>query len=131
MAKHRSKHRSRALVRTSHTVRPVVIKKTIVKKGRSRHHSSHFGLGGFLSQQQINAGLGGAALGFIQKQFPNLPKIPILGEAGTVAVAAWMLRGKVPLANDVATAAIVVAAYQLTSTGKIVGDAPEGTWGGF
>src|SRR5208282_3086503 len=105
---------------------PVVIRKT-VHVAKTKKHKGHRGHGRSkgmlgLTQHQINAGLGGAALGFISKQFPNLPTIPILGRNGSIALGAYLLRGKLPLADDIATAAIVVSMFQLGSEGKIGGD---------
>jgi hypothetical protein len=104
--------------------RPLVVTKRKIVHVKPKHkHKRHGGKGfGFLTQHQVNAGLGGLALGFIKKNFAGkLPKIEILGEHGTIAVAAYMLRGKVPLAYDVLTAALVVSAFELGSEGKISG----------
>lgn len=71
----------------------------------------------------VKAAIGGAAFGFIEKSFPNLPTIPMLGRAGTIAAAAYFLRGKLPaIAQDVGVAAAAIAGYQLGKEGKISGD---------
>lgn len=69
----------------------------------------------------IQNGVGGLAFGWIEKTFPNLPTMPVIGRAGTIAVLAHYAGRRVPLANQVATAAAVIAGYQLGSTGKING----------
>jgi hypothetical protein len=124
MAKKHTHHRShsRAIVRVP-TVRPIVIRtRSAATKHKKKHHKHHRGgLGGIVSSKQISTAMGGYGLGFIQKQFPNLPKIPMLGEAGTIAIASYMLRGKLPFAEEICTAALVVAGYQLATTGAITG----------
>lgn len=72
----------------------------------------------------MGAGIGGAALGFIEKSFPNLPTLPILGRSGTIAVAAYFLskQGRHPILRDVALAAASIAGYQIGTTGKISGE---------
>jgi hypothetical protein len=68
--------------------------------------------------------LGGAALGFIEKQWPNAPTLPIIGRAGSIALAAYWFGGKSKpgLMRDIAIAGAVVAGYELGKTGKIAGD---------
>lgn len=74
----------------------------------------------------LGAGIGGAVLGFIEKSFPTLPTVPIIGRAGTIALGAYFLsrRGGMggTILRDVALAASAVAGYQLGHTGKISGD---------
>lgn len=75
----------------------------------------------------IGAAIGGAVFGYIEKSFPNLPTLPILGRAGTVAVACHFLRkqggmGHGALVRDIGMAAAVIAGYQLGKTGKISGE---------
>ncbi len=78
----------------------------------------------------IGAAIGGAALGFLEKSFPNLPTVPVLGRAGTIAVGAYFLsrRGGMggTIMRDVALAGAVLAGYQLGKVGKI-----EGEYGGY
>lgn len=68
--------------------------------------------------------LGGAALGFIEKQWPNAPTLPIIGRAGTIALAAYYFGGKAKpgLMRDIALSGAAVAGYELGKTGKIAGD---------
>jgi hypothetical protein len=72
----------------------------------------------------FGAGIGGAALGFIEKMFPNLPTVPVIGRAGTIALGAYLLskRGGMPIMRDVALAGAVIAGYQIGLTGKVSGD---------
>ena len=65
----------------------------------------------------------GAAVGFIDKSGWNIPKLPYVGEHGTIAVAAYLLsdNGRNTLADNVCTAALVLAGYEFVKTGSIVG----------
>lgn len=128
MAK-RSSRRSTALARRTVSVKPVVIRQTkVVKsKGRRHHHRGGGGLiGGFLSSENTSMMAAGAALGFLDKsQFvQNLPKLPFLGEHGTIAVAAYMLggNGRNKLASNICRGALFLSAYELMKQGSISGD---------
>lgn len=79
----------------------------------------------------IGAGIGGYIFGFIETKFPNLPTLPVVGRAGTIAIACHFLRkqggfGHGTLVRDVGNAAAVIAGYQLGKTGKISGDDVDG-----
>lgn len=71
-------------------------------------------------------GLGGAALGFIEKSFPSLPTLPVIGRKGTIALACYYISkgkgGQHGLLRDVCIAASSIAGYELGSTGKISGN---------
>lgn len=69
---------------------------------------------------------GGFALGFVDKNFPTLPTLPLIGRAGTIAVGAYLL-GKFGglrsgLVRDVALAGAAVAGYEMGKDGKVVGE---------
>jgi hypothetical protein len=70
----------------------------------------------------IGHALGGFAVGFIEKTFPNLPSLPIVGKKGAIALAAHFLRGKHPIVGDVALAAASISGYELGKLGTISGD---------
>jgi len=70
----------------------------------------------------IAYGTGGFAVGFLEKQFPNLPTLPVIGKKGAIALAAYMLHGKHPFVRDVGLAASAIAGYELGSTGRVTGD---------
>jgi hypothetical protein len=70
---------------------------------------------------------GGFALGFINKSFPSLPTLPIVGRSGTIALGAYLLgkhggMGFNGIVRDVAMAGAAVAGYELGTTGKVSGD---------
>jgi hypothetical protein len=121
MATH-TKHRShaRSIVRVP-SIKPIVLKTTkIIKKAAK--HSRRRSMGGLMSGLQTRQIVGGAALGFLKKTFPNLPHLPLVGQNGTVALAAMVLKGKVPFAEDVLNAALVVVGYQLGAGQTIDGE---------
>lgn len=68
--------------------------------------------------------IGGAAFGFISKQFGDkLPTLPLLGRSGTIALAAyWFGKGKGGLVRDIAISAAVIAGYEIGTTGHISGE---------
>lgn len=71
----------------------------------------------------MKVALGGAAFGLLEKMGPAIPTIPVLGRAGTVAVAAYFFGGKKQgLARDICLAAATLAAYELIKDGKIAGE---------
>lgn len=74
----------------------------------------------------MSVGLGGLAFGFIQKQFPNLPSIPVVGKTGTITAIAYFFAkrggGIGGIARDVAIAGAALSGYQLGLNGKISGE---------
>lgn len=69
----------------------------------------------------IGTAMGGFAVGFIEKTFPNLPSLPLVGRKGAIAIAAYFLHGKHPLITDVGLAAAAISGYELGSTGHVTG----------
>jgi hypothetical protein len=131
MARTQHRRHSAALVpyRVS-SPKPIVIRTTKVVKAKHhrKHHRSSGGMGGmlgnFASKERIGIAAGAFALGYIQKQNWNIPKLPVLGETGTIALGAHLISdgGRNKLAADICTAALAVAAYTLANTGSIVGE---------
>jgi hypothetical protein len=66
----------------------------------------------------------GYAMGFIDKQ-TNIPTIPLLGRAGTVAVALHFLGKSNPLMREAALAAAAIAGYEMGNKGQISGIARQ------
>jgi hypothetical protein len=77
---------------------------------------------GLTQQAMINSAIGGAAFGFIEKAFPNMPTVPILGKAGTVALACFLFGKKIPFARDIGRSAATLAGYQLARDGHVLGE---------
>jgi len=130
MAKTKTHHRSRALTLSApRAIKPVVIRTTKVVKAKKHGHRRRGGGllgglgGGLLSQSRTQMVAAGAVVGFIDKSGWNVPKLPYLGEHGTIAVAAYLLSGNGhnKLADNVCTAALVLAGYEFAKTGSIVG----------
>lgn len=95
-----------------------------IAKKKTRRRSS---VGGAMSGKSLIAtAIGGAAFGFIEKSFPQLPTLPLVGRAGTIAIAAYFLskRGGFGggIVRDIANAGAAIAGYQLGKTGSIAGD---------
>jgi hypothetical protein len=119
---------SRAIVRAvpMRASAPVIRVSAPRAPSRKKHRRSH-SVGGSAKVTQktmMAAAIGGAALGFVDKNFPTLPTIPMLGRAGTIALVAYMLAGRGGLgtiAKDVALAGAAVAGYELGKEGKISG----------
>jgi len=139
MAKRRTRRRapSASIVRTVRAPAQVIrvsAPRSSPVRHRRRKSSGGGGGGSALSVQRLMAmGLGGMALGFIEKAIPQLPTIPILGRKGTIAVGAYYLSkgGHGPsILRDVAIVAAGLAGYELGTTGKISGDVPDQVHGG-
>jgi hypothetical protein len=140
MAKHH-KHKSRALsLYRPSSPKPIVIRTTkVVKAKHRRHHRHHgghgFGLGGLFNKTRMGTVAGALAFGFLEKQamFQSLPSLPMVGKSGTIGLAAYLLSngGRNKLADDICTAALVIAAHELGSTGTIVGEDPYGNGIGY
>lgn len=70
--------------------------------------------------------LGGFIYGYIEKNFPQIPTLPIVGKSGAIAIIAYFAGGKSPgIIADVGNAASVIAGYSFGSTGKVSGLAPQ------
>jgi hypothetical protein len=97
------------------------------KRRRSRGRSKGGGGGGLSFNHMAATAFGGFAMGFINKSFPSLPTLPIIGRSGTIALGAWFLakhmgHGTSGLLRDVAMAGAAVAGFELGTTGKVSGD---------
>ena len=57
-----------------------------------RHRRRRGGGSSSLSgKTMLGAAIGGAIFGFVEKTFPALPTVPILGRAGTIALGCYLL----------------------------------------
>lgn len=106
--------------------RPIVIRTPTPvvkhhKKGRRGHGSAR----GLMNKQRMGIVAGAFIVGLLEKQgiLSSLPSLPLIGRTGTIGVGAYFLsdNGKNKLADEVCTAALVIAAHELSSTGTIVG----------
>lgn len=127
----RTRSRSAPLVRTVRAPAAQVIR--VSAPAPIRHRRGHRrrggggGVGALTGQRVLGLGLGGLALGLLEKAIPNLPTLPVLGRKGTIALGCyWFSRGSGGgLIRDVAIAAAAIAGYELGTTGKISGDFDE------
>ena len=83
---------------------------------------SILGGGSNVQTRMIGHAVGGFAVGFLEKSFPNLPRLPIVGKKGAIAIGAYLLRNQSPILLDVALAAAAISGYQLGSSGTVTGD---------
>jgi hypothetical protein len=117
--------------------KPVIIRVRSAKpaKHKKGHHRRKGGsVGDLFGGNRGKILMGAFAVGLIQKtgMAAQLPKIPLLGETGTIGLAAHFIGGGKPgLMSDIATAALTIAAFELGSTGSIVGDNGEPDVSGY
>jgi hypothetical protein len=105
---------------------PIIIREKVAgkttKHGKSGHRRGHQSA----EKQLMGFIIGGFAMGFLDKPDgpgKNIPVIPVLGKAGTIAVACHFFgKGKAGIVTDVRNAAAVVAAYEYGNKGSISGD---------
>lgn len=67
------------------------------------------------------AALGGLGVGLLEKTFPNMPSLPMVGRKGALALAIYFLEPKEKLLQDVGMAAAALAGYEFGKTGAISG----------
>jgi hypothetical protein len=124
-----AKHRRFAL---APRVRPIVIRTTKVLK---KHAKRHYGGGrrGLFEGKRLGIAAGALLLGFVDKSGISIPELPVIGKAGTIALAAHFLSGggRNKMMDEVCTAALTIAAYEFGSTGHVVGDDVSGYVAGF
>jgi hypothetical protein len=140
MAKKRSASRPRT---NTITVRersaPQTIKVSVPRAApikRVKHRRRHGGGGGrgigggatgAMSMQRSGAlALGGFVYGYIEKNVPQVPTLPLIGKSGAIALIAYFMGGKSPgIIADVGNAASVIAGYSFGATGKVSGPAGQ------
>jgi hypothetical protein len=112
--------------------RPVATTKAPKKHRSRKHHSGGGVLGGSHSNEKVLIGVavGGAALGFVEKQSwaSALPQLPFVGRKGAIAIGAYLLAKRGiggGIMRDLAIAAAAVSGYELGKEGKISGDVDE------
>jgi hypothetical protein len=118
-------HRSHGIVRYA-TPKPIVIRQTkLVKPKHRRHHGGGGGSGKLMNKNRMGIVAGAFAVGILEKQgiMSSLPTLPFVGRTGTIGIGAYLISngGKNKLADEICTAALVIAAHELASTGTIVG----------
>lgn len=138
MAKRKTAHanQSRAIVVRERSPAPIIKvsapRAAPVKKGkRRRHHgggrSSAIGsaTGAMSATKSGSLALGGFIYGYIEKNVPQVPTLPLIGKSGAIALIAYFMGGKNPgIIADIGNAASVIAGYSFGSTGRVSGLTP-------
>jgi hypothetical protein len=138
MAKRKTKSKSsgaRTVVVRERASAPVIIRApraAPVKHHKRRRGVSHGGgkfgsaTGAMTPTKSGSLALGGFIYGFIEKNFPQIPTLPVIGKSGAIAIIAYFAGGKsAGIIADVGNAASVIAGYSFGSTGKVSGLAPQ------
>jgi len=107
-------------------ISPVVVRVPAAapRKGKGRALARRIGHAAGEEKHRIAAIITGAVLGWLDKQGTAIPTVPMLGRAGTIGVASYLLykQSKSRMASHVATGALCIAAYELTNKGSISGE---------
>lgn len=92
------------------------------KKGKkgARRHSGSGGDNSMMTVLGYPAGAG-LILAYIEKNSVNVPTIPMLGRAGTLAIASWYFRKHDKRLVKLASGFAAIAAYQWEHDGQIAG----------
>ncbi len=113
--------------RRRRTTAVVVAPRSAPVRRRRSNVGSKGSVGPLTPNKLLGVGLGGAIFGYIEKTFPNLPTLPMVGRSGTIAIAAYFISkqggmGHGSIVKDVGIAAAAITGYQLGKTGKVSGD---------
>lgn len=90
--------------------------------GRRRRRSAVGSGGGGIQNRIVKTVMGGATYGLLKKNFPQLPRIPGLGQAGSVAAIIYFMKPSSPLLQDLGIAAAAIAGASFGETGTVSGD---------
>lgn len=96
-----------------------------VRRRSSRRRVGGGGGGGGGIRSLVNPALAGGGVGLLVKSgmIDKLPEIPVVGRIGAAAIALKFFGGGSALVNDMAKGCAFLAGYQMTTEGKIHGDA--------
>lgn len=96
------------------------------RRSRPRRRSGGGGSSdGSLQKRLQGVALGGFAYGQLVKNFPNLPRLPVVGRSGTVALAVYFLKPKSQMLRDMGIAAAAIAGASFGETGTVSGDVDD------
>jgi len=102
---------------------PVIIRERVAaaKPKKQKRHSRRGHGGG--AGEPIQMSIGGFLVGILDKQGTNIPTVPMLGRAGTLALGLHFLgrQFKSKMVNNAALAAAAIAGYELGRDGSISG----------
>ena len=82
-------------------------------------------------KHMMGVAIGGAIVGYVEKKWPNLPTLPMIGRTGTIAIVCYFLGKRGGMASnsivrDMGIAAASIAGYSLGKEGKVAGEDVEG-----
>lgn len=127
-----TKTKSHSALAHYRAAKPIVIRQTKVIKAKVRRGAHAVGRAVLMNKTRMGIVAGAFAVGILEKQgiMSSLPTLPFVGRTGTIGIGAYLLSngGKNKLADEICTAALVIAAHELASTGSIVGangDSPD------
>jgi hypothetical protein len=134
MAKKRTKTQSRAIVVRERSPAPIIRvsapRATPVKHKRRKSHggggkSIGSATGAMSATKSGGLALGGFIYGYIEKNVPQVPTLPLIGKSGAIALIAYFMGGKqAGIIADIGNAASVIAGYSFGSTGRVSGLSP-------
>lgn len=70
--------------------------------------------------------LGGLGYGLLKKNWPTMPRIPGIGQSGTVALAIYFWNPRNRLIQDIGIAAAAIAGYSFGESGTVSGVGEDG-----
>jgi hypothetical protein len=137
MAKKRTKSPNRAIVVRERSPAPI-IRVSAPRAAAVKHKRRRKGGGGGGGSRSIGSAtgamsatksgglaLGGFIYGYIEKNVPQVPTLPLIGKSGAIALIAYFMGGKqAGIIADIGNAASVIAGYSFGSTGRISGLSP-------
>lgn len=71
--------------------------------------------------RMMGVAVGGLAYGLIEKSFPSLPRLPVIGRSGTVALACYFFGGRNQIIQDMGIAAAAIAGHSFGKDGEVSG----------
>ena len=127
MARRRSSSGVRTITRTVRAPTPIikVSAPRAPAKRRGRRRSGRSSSAGSLSPGGlIGVGVGALGLGLIEKHFPSLPTVPVLGRKGTITLLAYFAHKQmhIKIARDICVAGVATSLYEFGKEGRISGD---------
>jgi len=134
--KKRTKTQNRAIVVRERTPAPIIRvsapRAAAVKHKRRRSKGGGGGgrsigsaTGSMSFTKSGSLALGGFIYGYIEKNVPQVPTLPLVGKSGAIALIAYFMGGKSPgIIADIGNAASVIAGYSFGSTGRVSGLTP-------
>jgi len=98
-----------------------------IQRRRSRRRSSGKSTAAGYQGRLIATAGAGFAYAIVEKNFPDIPIVPMIGKSGTIAIACYLFGRNNHYIRDVGIAAAVLAGYSFGKDGKISGDDYEAT----